>query len=127
VSAIARALQDERVVAEVRAQFDAYETALLANDVEALDGFFWSSDQAVRYGIAETLYGAEEIAAYRRGVLRGAWERELTRVEIRTFGNDVAVVAAEWSWEQQSGRQTQTWVRLPEGWRVVCGHVSLVP
>ncbi|HEV7465629.1 MAG TPA: AtzH-like domain-containing protein [Candidatus Dormibacteraeota bacterium] len=127
MSAIARALQDERVVAEVRAQFDAYETALLANDVEALDGFFWSSDQAVRYGIAETLYGAEEIAAYRRGVLRGAWERELTRVEIRTFGNDVAVVAAEWSWEQQSGRQTQTWVRLPEGWRVVCGHVSLVP
>jgi hypothetical protein len=127
VSAVARALQDERVVAEVRAQFDAYETALLANDVEALDGFFWSSDQAVRYGIAETLYGAEEIAAYRRGVLRGAWERELTRVEIRTFGNDVAVVAAEWSWEQQSGRQTQTWVRLPEGWRVVCGHVSLVP
>jgi hypothetical protein len=127
VSATAGALQDERVVAEVRAQFDAYETALLANDVEALDGFFWSSDQAVRYGIAETLYGAEEIAAYRRSVLRGAWERELTRVEIRTFGNDVAVVAAEWSWDEQSGRQTQTWVRLPEGWRVVCGHVSLVP
>jgi hypothetical protein len=127
VSAIARALQDDRVVAEVRAQFDAYETALLANDVEALDGFFWSSDQAVRYGIAETLYGASEIAAYRRTVVRGAWDRELTRVEIRTFGNDVAVVAAEWSWEQQSGRQTQTWVRLPEGWRVVCGHVSLVP
>ena len=127
MSATARALQDERVVAEVRAQFDAYETALLANDVEALDGFFWSSDQAVRYGIAETLYGAEEIAAYRRTVLRGAWERELTRVEIRTFGDDVAVVAAEWAWEQQSGRQTQTWVRLPEGWRVVCGHVSLVP
>jgi hypothetical protein len=127
VSATARALQDERVVAEVRAQFDAYETALLANDVEALDGFFWSSDQAIRYGIAETLYGAEEIAAYRRGVLRGAWERVLTRVEIRTFGNDVAVVAAEWSWDEQSGRQTQTWVRLLEGWRVVCGHVSLVP
>jgi hypothetical protein len=127
VSAIARALQDDRVVAEVRAQFDAYETALLANDVEALDGFFWSSEQAVRYGIAETLYGASEIAAYRRTVVRGAWDRELTRVEIRTFGNDVAVVAAEWSWEQQSGRQTQTWVRLPEGWRVVCGHVSLVP
>ena len=127
MSATALALQDERVVAEVRAQFDAYETALLANDVEALDGFFWSSDQAVRYGIAETLYGAEEIAAYRRSVLRGAWERVLTRVEVRTFGNDVAVVAAEWSWDEQFGRQTQTWVRLPEGWRVVCGHVSLVP
>lgn len=127
MSAAALALQDERVVAEVRAQFDAYETALLANDVQALDGFFWSSDRAVRYGIAETLYGAEEIAAYRRSVLRGAWERVLTRVEIRTFGNDLAVVAAEWSWDDQSGRQTQTWVRLPEGWRVVCGHVSLVP
>jgi hypothetical protein len=127
VSITARALQDAGVVAEVRAQFDAYETALLANDVEALDGFFWSSEQAVRYGIAETLYGAEAIAAYRRTVVRGSWERELTRVEIRTFGDDLAVVAAEWSWEQESGRQTQTWVRLPEGWRVVCGHVSLVP
>jgi hypothetical protein len=127
VSITARALQDARVVAEVRAQFDAYETALLANDVEALDGFFWSSEQAVRYGIAETLYGAEAIAAYRRTVARGAWERELTRVEIRSFGDDLAVVAAEWSWGQESGRQTQTWVRLPEGWRVVCGHVSLAP
>ncbi|MGH7748973.1 MAG: oxalurate catabolism protein HpxZ [Candidatus Dormibacteria bacterium] len=114
--------------AEVRAQFDAYEAALLANDVEALNGFFWSSPRAVRYGIAETLYGAEAIAAYRRSVPPGAWERELTRVEVLTFGDDMAVVAAEWRSEKQpGGRQTQTWVRLPEGWRVVCGHVSLVP
>ena len=24
------------------------------------------------------------------------------------------------------GRQSQTWVRLPEGWRVVAAHVSLL-
>ncbi len=112
---------------EVLAEFEAYERALLANDVEALDGFFWSSELAVRYGLGETLYGAAAIAAYRRTVPPGAWERELTRVEVITFGADAAVVAAEWRSARQCGRQTQTWIRLPEGWRVVCGHVSVVP
>ncbi len=55
----------EDVVAEVRARFEDYERALVANDVEALKSYFWDSPHALRFGVTEELYGANEISAFR--------------------------------------------------------------
>jgi Protein of unknown function (DUF3225) len=111
---------------EVAACFEAYDAALLANDVTALDGWFWESDDAVRYGVAEELYGHKAIAAHRRSsagvVARGLF----TRRSISTFGSDAATVCAEFdAGGGGTGRQTQTWIRMPDGWRIVCAHVSV--
>lgn len=115
------------VVAEVRAEFERYERALVANDVAVLDELFWDSPHAVRFGAAENLYGHEEIARFRSGRSTGDLARELLRVEVATFGDDVAVASAEFRKEVSgtTGRQQQTWVRMDEGWRIVAAHVSL--
>jgi hypothetical protein len=114
------------VHAEVAACFDAYDAALLANDVAALDGWFWESAAAVRYGVAEELYGHDAIAAHRRSpagvVVRGPF----TRQTISTFGPNAATVCAEFdAGGGATGRQTQTWIRMPGGWRIVSAHISI--
>ncbi len=53
------------VVAEVRACFDAYEKALVNNDVPALDALFRDDPRTVRYGATENLYGYSEIKSFR--------------------------------------------------------------
>jgi hypothetical protein len=111
---------------EIASCFEAYDAALLANDVAALDGWFWQSPETVRYGIAEELYGHEAIAAHRRSpagvVVRGPF----TRRTILTFGPDAATVSAEFDAGGGGvGRQTQTWIRMADGWRIVCAHVSV--
>lgn len=119
-------VNDPAVVARVRAAFDSYETALMANDVQALDGFFWADRLAVRYGVAENLYGAEAIAAYRRSC-RPPGPRRLHQTVVVTFGRDLGTVSTEYRERDlaRAGRQSQTWVNLPEGWRIVAAHVSL--
>lgn len=114
------------VVEEVRAAFLAYETALVGNDVAALDGFFWADDRVLRYGLGENLYGPKEIAAFRAGRPKIDLSRELTRVVITTFGRDFATANCEYRRSQSGkmGRQSQSWARLPEGWRIVAAHVS---
>lgn len=115
-------------VREVTAAFEAYEAALMANDVEALCGFFWDDERTVRFGVAEELYGWEEIARYRRA-RPPARRRVLLHTRITTFGQDTAVAVTEYLEDgaAQVGRQSQTWVRLAEGWRIVSAHVSLPP
>ena len=115
------------IVAEVVAAVDDYEHALMTNDVEALDGAFWESPVTVRYGVAENLYGFAEIAAFRVGRGGGSPPRERTRTEIVTFGDDLAIANVEFvrSDTGRNGRQSQTWLRTPEGWKVVSAHVSL--
>jgi hypothetical protein len=115
------------VVAEVKAVFDAYEAALVANDVEALDGFFWDSPEVVRFGVADRQHGASEIAAYRRRA--GAPPpRSLENTVVTTFGSDTAVVTTEFRTpgDTRVGRQSQTWIRIDDGWRVVSAHVSII-
>jgi hypothetical protein len=120
-------VNDPAVVAEIAAASDAYERALMDNDIEALDGFFWDSPHTVRLGVAENLYGFEAIAAFRVGRSGGSPQRERLRVEIMTFGADVAVVNTEFRREGGAlGRQSQTWVRTEAGWRVCSAHVSLM-
>jgi hypothetical protein len=108
---------------EVARCFLAYDRALLAGDVPALDGWFFDGPQATRFGLGQELYGSAEIARWRRSaprVLRAA----LRRHDIVTIGEDAAVVTAEFDELGAVGRQSQTWARTEAGWRVLSGHVS---
>lgn len=116
------------VLAEVTAQFARYEKALTSNDVAVLDELFWNSPYTLRYGATENLYGYEEIAAFRSGRPSQGLAREVLRTAITTYGRDFATANIEFRREgsPRTGRQSQTWVRMPEGWRVVAAHVSLM-
>lgn len=112
---------------EVRAAFDAYETALVTNDVEALIDLFAPGPRTVRMMDDSGLYGFDDIAAFRRARDPGDVARTLTRVEIQVLAPDIAVATAEYT-RTNSGRkgcQSQTWQRGPAGWKVVSAHVSL--
>ncbi len=117
------------VVAEVEAAFARYEAALTGNDVATLDASFWDSAAVIRYGMAENLYGAAEIAAFRAARPSQGLMRSLSRTVITTFGRDFATASTLFerpALPGKVGRQMQSWVRLPEGWRVVAAHVSLI-
>ena len=117
------------VVAEVQAAFARYEAALTTNDVPVLDGLFWDSAEVIRYGMGENLYGAGEIAAFRAARPSKGLMRSISRTVITTFGRDFATASTLFERESapgKIGRQMQSWVRLPEGWRVVAAHVSLI-
>lgn len=120
-------IDDPQVLAEVRAAVEAYETALMTNDVAALDAVFWDAPQTVRYGVAENLYGFDAIAAFRLARGGGSPPRRVLRTEVTALGADVAVAHVEFLRTDtgRDGRQTQTWARTPEGWRIVSAHVSL--
>jgi AtzH-like len=117
------------VVAEVRECFERYERALVGNDVAALNEFFRDDPRTIRYGTGEILYGYDEIMAFRAARSPVALGRTLDRTVITTFGRDFAVASTLYerpSAPGKIGRQMQTWVKFPEGWRVVAAHVSLI-
>jgi ketosteroid isomerase-like protein len=115
------------VAAEIRAEFDAYEAALQANDVAALSGFFWQDPRAVRLSGDGALYGYDEIAAFRRGRDTSDVARELLRIDVVALAADLGVATAEYRrlGSGRRGAQSQVWMRRPEGWRIVSAHVSL--
>ncbi len=118
------------VKAEVEAAFALYETALVSNDVETLDGLFHDDARTIRYGGGENLYGHAEIAAFRAGRSPAGLERTLERTVITTYGHDFATACTLFrraSLAGKVGRQSQTWVRTAQGWRVVAAHVSIIP
>lgn len=122
-------IDDPAVKAEVEAAFDAYETALVTNDVAALDGFFHAAATSVRYGGGENLYGYDEIKAFRAGRSSAGLMRKLERTQVTTYGRDMAVASTLFRRETSPGkigRQMQTWVRFPWGWRIVAAHVSVI-
>ncbi|WP_343039144.1 oxalurate catabolism protein HpxZ [Propylenella binzhouense] len=117
------------VRAEVEAAFAAYETALVTNDVAALDGFFLDRPTTLRYGAGENLYGYAEIAAFRAARSPAGLARSLERTVVTTYGRDFAVASTLFrraGAPGKVGRQMQTWVRMPEGWRVAAAHVSVI-
>ena len=117
------------VVAEVEAAFRRYERALVGNDVAVLQELFWRSRHTVRYGIAENLVGWDAITAFRQARPAIDLDRDLANTVITTFGYDFATASTEYRRKESGrrGRQSQTWVRTPDGWRVVAAHVSLLP
>jgi len=116
------------VLAEVTAAFQAYEAALMANDLEALDELFWKSPLTIRFGPGQNLYGIDAIAAFRQGRVGGSPQRAIFNTVITTYGRDFATANTEFQREgaARPGRQTQAWVRFDSGWRVVSAHVSLL-
>lgn len=116
------------IAAEVRAAFDRYERALVANDTAVLDELFWDSSLTIRYGMGENLYGIEAIRGFRTGRPAVDLDRTLAGTTITTFGRDFATASTltRKTGSGKTGRQMQTWVRTERGWRVVAAHVSFL-
>jgi len=116
------------VLAEVTAAHDRYEAALMANDVDVLDELFWNNALTLRYGIGEQLYGHDQIAAFRSARSSVGLARTTDPVVVTTYGRDFGTANLEFFRESVGGigRQSQSWVRMPEGWRIVAAHVSVV-
>jgi hypothetical protein len=117
------------VLAEVTAQFERYEKALVGNDVAILDQLFHRDARSLRYGIGENLYGYGEISSFRAARSPIGLNRRTARTLITTYGRDTAVASTLFyrdSLPGKVGRQMQTWVRFPEGWRIVAAHVSII-
>ena len=114
------------VVAEVTAAFQRYERALVVNDIPVLQETFWKSPLTIRYSLIDNAYGHDQIEASRLARPPGVIARSLERTVITTYGTDFATANTEFRRTEtgRAGRQSQTWVRMPEGWRVVSAHVS---
>jgi hypothetical protein len=117
------------VLAEVTAQFERYETALVSNDVAVLNSLFRADPRTLRYGIGENLYSYDEIMAFRAARLPAGLMRKTARTVITSYGRDTAVASTLFyrdSAPGKVGRQMQTWVRFAEGWKIVAAHVSII-
>ena len=116
------------VLVEMEVAFARYEDALVNNKVDVLDELFWNSPHTLRYGIGENLYGFEAIQAFRASRPSQGLQRTCMNTVITTYGEDFATANTEFQRDgvARTGRQSQTWMRTPEGWRVVAAHVSLI-
>ena len=123
-------INDPAIVAELAALYPLYEEALVTNDVDTLTRMFWSSPYAIRLGAGENLYGVDEIEAFRKSRPAVNLARQPIRLEIVTFGKDFGSITLEFERTTATGvvrgRQSQVWVRLEEGWRIVSAHVSVL-
>jgi hypothetical protein len=122
-------INSAEVVLQVTQLHDAYEKALIDNDVAALGTFFWDSPNVVRFGVNEQLYGAEALAEYRKTTAPVFTDRRLVRRSVLAIGDNVASVMSELEQkvfgQPRHNRQSQVWVRFPEvGWKIVSAHVS---
>jgi len=117
----------EQVIAEVKSIFELYESALISNNLAVLDQLFWHNKLVVRFGISENLYGIEAIREFRKARETTALRRGLFNTIITTFGFDFATTNTEFIRDDKvEGRQSQTWVRFPQGWKIVSAHVSFM-
>jgi len=124
-------INDPTLVAELTELYLQYEKALVENDIATLDALFWDSPHVLRFGATENLYGMEEIKAFRQNRPAKNLAREIDRLNVITFGSDTASVTLEFrraiDGVVRLGRQSQMWRKLPEGWKIVSAHVSLLP
>jgi hypothetical protein len=122
------------VVAELAELYPRYEQALVSNDVETLVAMFWAAPEVIRFGVSENLYGHDELEAFRKARPAANLARTIKRLEIVSFGRDYASITLEFERNHPhgpngptlQGRQSQVWVRFPQGWRIVSAHVSLL-
>ena len=119
-------INDPVVVAEVTATFHRYEKALVGNDVATLNELFWKSPLTLRFGLFENLYGHDAIASFRGARPNVDLARSLKNTVITTYGNDYATANTEFVKNDsgRAGRQSHTWLRTPDGWRIFAAHVS---
>jgi Protein of unknown function (DUF3225) len=123
-------VNDPDTLAELESLYPKYEEALVTNDVGTLTRMFWPSARAMRFGVAENLYGINEIEAFRKARPASNLSRKVRRLDIVTFGKDYGSVTLEFerviNGKTILGRQSQVWVRFLEGWRIVAAHVSVL-
>lgn len=122
-------MNDPAVLAEARAEFDRYEAALVSNDVSALDAFFLDAESSIRFGSGENLYGYKQIQAFRAARSPVGLMRRLEETVITTWGEACAVASTLFRRDESPGkvgRQMQTWIKFPFGWRIVAAHVSII-
>jgi hypothetical protein len=121
-------INDPVALAELTTAFAQYEQALVTNDIATLDRLFWNSPHTLRYGAGENLYGFDAIQEFRNSRPSQGLDRKVTRTALTTFGSDYGVANIEFirAGSERIGRQSQSWVRFDEGWRVVSAHVSLM-
>jgi hypothetical protein len=119
------------VVAELRELYPRYEQALVSNDVDTLTAMFWAAPEVMRFGVTENLYGQEELEAFRKSRPSVNLARRVQRLDIVSFGRDFGSITLEFERDTPKGtihgRQSQVWVRFPQGWRIISAHVSLLP
>lgn len=124
-------INDSALVRELTELYLKYEKALCTNDVETLSEMFWDSADVVRFGVTENLYGSDEIRAFRKGRDPLNLDREMFNLKVVTFDADMAAVTLEFrrviDGVVRLGRQSQMWRKLPQGWKIVSAHVSLLP
>jgi len=124
-------VNDPAIVAEVTDLYLKYEEALSNNNLEVMDSLFWDAPEVVRFGVTENLYGSEEIRNFRASRSNPKIEREISNLKVVTFGKDTATVTLEFrriiDGVKRFGRQSQTWYRFPQAWKIVSAHVSLLP
>ena len=125
-------IDDPQVLAELTAVFHDYEHALMSNDVEALNAYFWADPRVTRYGIADRQWGIDALVAYRAATPAPSFTRTLHHLRLHAFGPDCAVAQVEFVRSDTAlrGFQSQTWARLapgPAGWKIVAAHVSMIP
>lgn len=124
-------INDPEVIAELEALYPEYEQALVTNNVEKLVARFWDGQQVMRFGATENLYGPEKLEAFRKARPATNLARTVKRLDIVSFGRDFASITLEFERIADKrtvrGRQSQVWVRFPQGWRIVQAHVSLLP
>jgi hypothetical protein len=128
---LALTINDPAVTDELFRLHREYEAALVGNDIEKLTAFFWGSPHALRFGVGESLYGSAEIEAFRKARSPVNLEREVFNLRIVAFGSALATVTLEFkrmaNGIPRHGRQSQVWVKFPEGWKIVSAHVSFTP
>lgn len=117
-------INNPKALAEVSAAFQRYQDAIIANDVAVLNELFWDNALTLRYGTGENLYGHEAIAGYRTARNPAGLAREETKRVVTSYGQEYATTNIEFTRQGRLGRQSQAWVRMPEGWRIVAAHVS---
>lgn len=124
-------VNDPEIVAELAELYPRYEKALVNNDVDTLVAMFWNGAHVMRFGVTENLYGPGDLETYRKARPSENLARTIKRLEIVTFGRDFGSVTLEFERMTPAailrGRQSQVWVRMPEGWRIVQAHVSYLP
>ncbi len=125
-------INDAATIAELKQLYPLYETALVENDVETLVKMFWAAPEVMRFGVTENLYGIAELEAFRKARPSVGLARTIKRLDIVAFGKDTGSITLEFERNAADGklirgRQSQMWVRMPEGWRIVAAHVSLLP
>ena len=125
-------INDAATVRELRELYPLYETALVENDVDTLMKMFWAAPEVMRFGVSENLYGIAELEMFRKGRSSVGLARKVRRLDVVAFGQDVGSITLEFERGATDGkvirgRQSQMWIRMPEGWRIVAAHVSLLP